>query len=357
MAWTEPEYSKNQVDMAGGIWTGAIFGSTNPDPNTPEFAELEKSIGRAYTIINNWRAAHSFPLNTFTIGLRRKVGEIERGALVAQRIKRLSAIEQKLRRFPNMKLSRMQDIGGCRAIVNSVAHVKHLVEQYLSSDIKHGLDRVDDYIAQPKPDGYRSVHLIYRYRSDRRETYNGLKIEMQFRSKLQHAWATAVETVGTLINQSLKADRGEEDWLRFFKLMGTAIAIRENCAPVPDTPTKADELRQELTKLSHAMDVEGHLQAYGAALQELQKPSNPDAHIFLLELDSHAKHITITGYKFRDLHTASSDYFKAERSILQKPGSDAVLVRVDSLAKLRRAYPNYFLDTHTFLNAFRQAIQ
>jgi len=35
---------------------------------------------------------------------------------------------------------------------------------------------------------------------------------------------------------------------------------------------------------------------------------------------------------------------------------DAVLVSVESLELLRRAYPNYFLDTRAFLNALKQAV-
>ena len=40
--------------------------------------------------------------------------------------------------------------------------------------------------------------------------------------------ATAVETVSTLRQQALKSSLGDPDWLRFFTLMGTAIAIREH---------------------------------------------------------------------------------------------------------------------------------
>jgi hypothetical protein len=40
--------------------------------------------------------------------------------------------------------------------------------------------------------------------------YNDLKIEMQLRSQYQHAWATAVETVGTFIGQALKSSIGPE---------------------------------------------------------------------------------------------------------------------------------------------------
>src|SRR5439155_14406089 len=92
----------------------------------------------------------------------------------------------------------MQDICGSRAVVRSARRVQELVRLYKESrDLRHERVDEDDYIEKPKGSGYRSVHLIYRYTSDRSKTYNGLKIEMQFRSALQHAWATAVETVDT----------------------------------------------------------------------------------------------------------------------------------------------------------------
>jgi ppGpp synthetase/RelA/SpoT-type nucleotidyltranferase len=59
-----------------------------------------------------------------------------------------------------MTLSQMQDIGGCRAIVSSVADVRKLVRSYEKSDIKHSLTQKDDYIVSPKASGYRGVHLI-----------------------------------------------------------------------------------------------------------------------------------------------------------------------------------------------------
>jgi hypothetical protein len=119
-----------------------------------------------------------------------------------------------------MKLSRIQDIGGCRVVVSSVLEVDELVEYYKrTSRIKHELVREDAYILEPPPSGYRGVHLVYKYISDRRTTWNGLRIEIQLRSGLQHAWATAVETVGTFTQQALKSSQGGADWLRFFALI------------------------------------------------------------------------------------------------------------------------------------------
>jgi ppGpp synthetase/RelA/SpoT-type nucleotidyltranferase len=51
----------------------------------------------------------------------------------------------------------------------SVYDVQRLVADYRNSEIKHHLHNCDDYIAQPKDSGYRGVHLIYRYTSDKKK--------------------------------------------------------------------------------------------------------------------------------------------------------------------------------------------
>ena len=173
--------------------------------------------------------------------LRNRAKKVDPRADIVQRIKRRSSIEQKLRLYHGMDLARMQDIGGCRAVVRTVRTVDRLLELYAVGETQHELLKQDDYIWE-KPgghdqSGYRGVHLIYKYWSDKKPEYNGLRIEVQMRSKLQHAWATTVETVGTFTRQALKSSRGEADWLRFFALMGSALALREKTPLVPGTPT------------------------------------------------------------------------------------------------------------------------
>ena len=103
----------------------------------------------------------------------------------------------------------------------------------------------------------------------------------------------AVETVGKFIHQALKASQGEQDWLRFFSLMGTALAFRERTPPVPETPKTGRELRSELREYVRRLDVENYLQAYGAALEILEESSLKGMHYFLVELDLRAKRIKI----------------------------------------------------------------
>lgn len=344
MDWVTPQFSRSEVDRAGQFLV-------------QDWEEVNiEDYFHGLEVINNWRSSHSRPLYTFRFGVRRHAERVDGNALVAQRIKRLSSIRLKLKLSPNMKLSQMQDIGGCRAVVEDVRKVNRLVENYKSSDIKHKLIGQDDYIKNPKPSGYRSVHLIYKFFSDKKPTHNGLRVELQFRSQLQHAWATAVETVGTFTRQALKSSQGEEDWLRFFALMGTALAERENCPLVPGTPSDTRQLKAELREYAARLDVAQRLQAFGAALQTVEGMDiGKDANYYLLELDPSAMKINVLGYRRQDLERATKDYLEAEKSL--SANGDAVLVSVESMASLRRAYPNYFLDTHRFVEAVSLALE
>jgi (p)ppGpp synthase/HD superfamily hydrolase len=58
--------------------------------------------------------------------LRVRIRNVEQKALVAQRPKRSSSIINKLVREPDMKLSQMQDLGGCRTILSTVLAVNAL---------------------------------------------------------------------------------------------------------------------------------------------------------------------------------------------------------------------------------------
>jgi hypothetical protein len=256
-----------------------------------------------------------------------------------------------------MKLSQMQDIGGCRAVVGNLNQVQGLVKRYKSSDIKHKLLKEDDYIANPKRSGYRSFHLIYKYFSDKKATHNGLRIEVQIRSRLQHAWATAVEIVGTFIQQALKSSQGQADWLRFFALMGSAIALREGSPPVPETPDDPGALKAELRDYAKRLDVTARLRAYGAAVQIVDQTQIEDADYYLLELDALAMRVNVFGYRSNELAKATSEYLSVEKKIVGTIGTDAVLVSADSMTSLRRAYPNYFLDTQKFIEAVQKAIE
>jgi Region found in RelA / SpoT proteins len=337
------EYSKRKIDKAGqALITG-------------DYIDFPNGSSEVLTIVNNWRVCHNHPLNTFKVTLHTRSKSIDKDALIAQRIKRLSSIELKLRRYPKMNLSQMQDLGGCRAVLGTIMQVRKLVNDYKQRPIPHELNRIDDYIENPKDSGYRGIHLIYKakYKAASSQIYNNQYIEIQLRSKLQHLWATAVETAGTFLRQSLKSSQGEEDWLRFFQLAGSAFALREKAPLVPETPKEKKELLLELKKYSDKLNVQKTLSMFGHAIQisndEIYRKKNYK--YFLLVLKPKENRMNVSGFSKNDIAKAAAKYVEIESQISSgNIDGNAVLVSVDSFA-------NYFLDTTLFLKELKELLQ
>jgi ppGpp synthetase/RelA/SpoT-type nucleotidyltranferase len=343
MEWAKPLYSHKEVDQAGEILVRG-----NPKG---------KELVHALDVVDNFRSAHAFPLNTLQVNLRGHSKVIDAESIIAQRLKRLFSILLKLDRFQTMRLWEMQDIGGCRAIVHTVDQVNQLASIYTggSTRIRHKLVGQKNYILQPKRDGYRSRHLIYRYVSDKNKIYNNLKIEIQIRTILEHAWATAVETVDAFTKQALKSSRGSEDWKRFFQLMGTEIAFREKSPLVLGISKDRERWIKELKVCATTLQVRNTLLGFANALRAAIPTK--DSQYFLLSLDEKAEQLSITGYNQKELTRASKAYAAREKSIREHKAGDAVLVSVESLGDLKRAYPNYFADTAIFISILDECMK
>lgn len=352
MAWEKCKYDKQQINNAGDILSS--------ETGTQE----EKD--NAIKILDNWRACHAYPMHIFQMRLSYVASNIDKDALTAQRLKRVPSILFKLRRRyygrePSMKLSQMQDIGGCRAILSSADLAKKVFNNnYLKSDLKHKLMNKKDYISEPKPDGYRSLHLVYAYKSDKigKQEFNGLLIEIQIRSKLQHFWATAVETVGFMTRQSIKCSEGDKNWTDFFKLVSSAFAKMEGCPPIPNTPTNEKELYLRIKEKAEELKIVNLLKGWTNAInlieQKLKK--NTKGFLYLLELDISSEKIVVSAYSEKQKDKAIEDYAKAEQKYQGRKEYDVVLVGSDTTANLKKAYPNYFIDTRGFLSILNNII-
>ncbi len=108
---------------------------------------------------------------------------------ITSRVKRPEAIEQKLLRRGFAEPEQLDDIAGVRVVCPFVSDVYH-VAQMLTGQDDVELLRSKDYIAEPKANGYRSLHLIVRipvFLSDRVEK---VKVEVQLRTIAMDFWAT-----------------------------------------------------------------------------------------------------------------------------------------------------------------------
>lgn len=330
--WKTVEHSRSKIIKAGKI--------VRKEDST------EEQLVEAAKVIDNWRAAHAFPLHVIYMHLRRMASDKE--IVVAERLKRLDSIIKKLEREPSMSLWMMQDLGGCRFIVPSLADVYSYAEEYDLSRKRHIFKEKYDYIAHPKPSGYRSLHMVYEYHSDKSNTYNkNMLIEIQYRTHLQHVWATALETMGLFTKQALKAGQGDEYIKRFFVLVSSLFALHEGCLVVPGTVADEDELISEIEQINDKHHVLETLNAIRIAVQHEDDVARDKKGYYLLILNYNTHRLRIRTYLPSQFDEAETTYSQIEKN-RHESNIDAVLVRAKSFRELKAAYPNYFTDIGEF---------
>lgn len=335
-------YSRRQIDEAGA-------NLSNPQITLGQ-------IMNAYDVLNNFRACHAYPMNTFQATLRYKLNKSKIEYLVSQRLKRIPSVLLKLDRFKNMRLSQMQDVGGLRAILPTIDNVNTIVELYQNTAFQHEIKNVKDYIAEPKESGYRCYHIVYKYKNKINPNYDGLMIELQIRTKLQHAWATAVETMGTFIDHSLKSSQGPQDWLDFFSLVGNAFAYIENTPNLPKySNLSKDQVFEKIRRETNRLQVITQLESFSQIISNIQTDKKQGS-LHLIVLDITNKEVRIKTYSRSAVEQASSEYLKEESQINDTNKKQVVLVSSDSIDSLKKAYPSYFLDTQEFISILKSII-
>jgi putative GTP pyrophosphokinase len=337
MTWPTPQFSKAQINRAGEILRSENF-------------DFDKWLW-AYEVLGNWRGCHGYPINTFQATLRSKIRPIDPDAIVAQRLKRTPSIISKLRRFDSMKLARMQDIGGLRAVVKTIKMVRELESSYDLARFGHELVSKINYITNPKTSGYRSIHLVFKYHKPSGVSdYNGLMIELQLRTRVQHAWATAVETMGMLLDHSLKSSEGPDRWLNFFALASSALAHLEGTESVPgyESLSRGDTYLAVLQEADE-LQVIRKLKGFTVALKAISAERRRGAY-HLIVLDLAKLTVQITGFPQTRLDEANRLYTQIEERADKGEDLQAVLVAAGSIDSLKKAYPNFFLDANEFVS-------
>lgn len=323
----QAKYTKGEVNRAGQ----KLLGSPSEEYN------------EAKIILDNWRACHVAPLNSFQKSLRLKLNSLEDKAyVVSQRLKRTPSIISKLKRNPAMALSRMQDIGGIRAVTKNMLNLRELETAYkkgtkLFTIVQGG----KDYIIYPKESGYRGIHLIFKCK-------NGYSIELQVRTQIQHAWATAVETMGTFLNHSLKSSEGPDEWLNFFALASSAFAVLESTPRIPGYDKLTDqETFEKLLKIEKELDILNKLRGFRVVARHISNDSKKGQY-HLITLDMDIKSASIQSYGAKNISVANAEYSRQEAEISAGRNLQVVLVSSESINALKKAYPSYFLDSELF---------
>lgn len=226
-------HSKNRVDKAGQTVAERLTAIVNR-PETSATKVTRSDLTEALEVIEWWRRSHSRPLSRVAANLRYYAAE-QGKPVVAQRLKKLPTIASKLLREPKMKLSRMADIGGVRAVIPDQDGAQAVAVRLRKN---WTIGRVRDYVAEPKPDGYRALHLINRHR--------GRLIEVQLRTPLQDTWANAVEVDARLFDFGLKSGSGPEPLRDYYIALSELFAVvDQGSRPTPELLDRVKALQAD----------------------------------------------------------------------------------------------------------------
>lgn len=338
------EYTKGQINRAGYI-------VANYSENTIEYKDAIK-------IVEYWRSLHEKPLQYWFEWIN-FIETKKFDFTSAQRLKRIDSITSKIKRQEKMKLTRMNDLGGCRIITKNIDEVNFMISRMIFKDLGHTCIKKYDYIENPKSSGYRSVHCVYQT-NDTSELglYGDLKIEIQFRTELQHVWATALETMGIYTGQNLKASEGEDYILRFFTLISNVFAIEEKSPLIPNVTSDISEILKELRYLDNKHKILNKMSAISVTLNHIDPLIFTESYVdgyTLLMLNFETRTLQLKAFRSDESTLADMEYKKVENK--KSDTIDAVLVRVKSFENLQKAYPNYFSDIEDFIKKVNHYIK
>lgn len=247
------------------------------------------------------------------------------------RIKRIESIISKLKRYPEMRFSRMWDIAGCRSILRNTKEVydfKKIIEN--SKNLK--IIKVKDYIQSPQSDGYKSLHLFIKHVNCENI------VELQIRSKQNHNWATLVEITDVLLNKKIKELNNDEKLVRFHYLLSktenTTIQEKFEIAQIIKDYNYFGELSKVFSR--------NYLKV---RINWFMLNQSPNSNYFLIETpkDGIPK---IKSYK--TFIEAENEYFTTYR---YSNNLNVVLthLRTPNYNQISIAYSNYILTFHSFL--------
>ena len=282
-----------------------------------------EEYGKQILILDSWRHQHEEPAQIF---FKKLVGIINKypDAMATYRLKRKESILKKLYRSNgNFELGAMDDIAGCRVIVNSVSEVYEVYNEILNLKEAGEIDikKTKDYIKNPEESGYRSLHIIVKQTLTQEDIDRQYRIELQIRTKLQHYWSTAVEAMSEIDNVEYKdptlITKGNtriQSCLQFFKVISKLFACFEN---------NDDELKEELADSVRTNDnfkeiIEDLKAARNSVTINMQKNSAKSGEgLYLLELSRETQELTIHSYTIDCVEKAITNYNSKENSSIR----------------------------------------
>lgn len=157
---------------------------------------------------------------------------------IESRLKKPSSIFEKLRRYGKPVTlesleSHIMDVAGIRVICSYIDDVYTLVDALKKQDDLE-IVAIKDYIANPKPNGYRSLHIIVKVPLYFLSEKEYVPVEVQFRTIAMDFWASLEH------NLKYKSDRDFEGIDMFDEL--------KNCSDI------IEDVERRMQILMHAIE-------------------------------------------------------------------------------------------------------
>jgi putative GTP pyrophosphokinase len=319
-----------------------------------------------FELVDQWRSAHGYVLNTFQIFLKRRIAQSGIKAEFAQRLKRRHTVIDKLgRKRPDGSplmgdVTSMHDFAGCRLIFPDIKELQKFRDFLHSSEslktVRHQLRHERskyDYIENPKSSGYRGIHDIFahRPRPHRRSGVNSqpwhdLLVEVQYRTHVQHAWATALEISDILDNERTKFDLTDSDRVRFFSIASELLARKHEGLSKSFDDLSMDQLRDNFLELDQKLGILSKLDALKKVSRVVIKKHN----VLNLTLDKRGKP-KLEVLNFRN----AAEAIEAANALESSTDSiNAVYVHADNPKQLQSAYRNYFNNPVDFVKLIKR---
>jgi ppGpp synthetase/RelA/SpoT-type nucleotidyltranferase len=348
--------SKTKIDKAGlilansqGVSEDELI-SSNETLNT--FLEAESAF-------DEYRKSHLQPLSQTTLELQNWLTDYGKSYYIAQRLKRKPQIIRKLNRL-SVRLTQLQDIGGCRIIVEKNGDVDKLLK-YLKEKVRQQdslvIDRITDYREKGRDDtGYRSVHLILMR--------SGFKLELQIRSRIQHYWAESIERTSVIYGYHLKEKEGDVSVIQYFKnLSDIFFEIEAGGEPSPQQTLEIDRLKIICEDIIKSSDRNKVFDSYInedviKTLSEKETNNKFAINNWIIVFDWNTGAFVTWDVVSRNPDDAFKRYVQNEHDYPAEHGYEVVMIGSSEVATVRQTHSHYFgIDSYdNILESIDQSI-
>ncbi|HAU80469.1 MAG TPA: (p)ppGpp synthetase [Stenotrophomonas sp.] len=294
-------------------------------------------------IFDSYRGAHLQPLSETTVELQHLLSNYGASYYIAQRLKRKPQIARKLNRL-TVRLSQLQDIGGCRIIVQTndeVDALKRFLEEQVAKQDVFAIKRFTDYREKGRDvTGYRALHVLLER--------NGVNLELQIRSRVQHYWAESIERTSVIYGHHLKEGEGHAKVLEYFKCLSDAFYEHEAGREPPlELRIRIDELRSVCEEIITKADTHKVFDSFVnediiKTLTEKERKNAGGLNNWILVFDWNAGAFVSWDIVSRLPSDAVKSYSEYERNFPASKGYEVVLVGSSEVATVRQTHSHYF---------------